>query len=67
MIELKTYQDVHFAFARANAPSKREVAAAMGMRAETFSNHIRHRDASVDSAWSKRFNEAWEKAIKNGK
>ena len=66
MIAIKIYQDVHTAFAQANAPLKRDVAIAMGMRPETFSNHIRHRDARVTSAWAKRFNEAWDEAATNG-
>ena len=60
MIVIKVYQDVHTAFARADAPFKRDVAIAMGMRPETFSNHIRHRDARVTSVWAKRFNDAWD-------
>ena len=62
MIQIKIYQDVHAAFARADAPLKRTVAIAMGMRPETFSNHIRHRDARVTSVWAKRFNAAWDEA-----
>ena len=66
-MEIKVYQDVHTAFARADAPLKRNVAIAMGMRPETFSNHIRHRDARVSLVWAKRFNEAWDEASNDGK
>jgi len=55
MKQPRIYEDVHIAFAKMDAPLKRDVARAMQMRAETFSNHIRHRDAKVDPSWSKRF------------
>ena len=60
----RTYEDVHIAFAKMNAPLKKEVAALMGMRPETFSNHVRHRDAKVDPLWSKRFVAAYRAASK---
>jgi 4-carboxymuconolactone decarboxylase len=61
VVDIKRYEDVHVAFARSGAPFKKDIARAMGMRAETFSIHIRHQDAKVSPAWSKRFNDAWEK------
>jgi len=59
-IDIRTYQDVHMAFARMGAPLKKEVAKAMGMRAETFSVHIRPRDSRASAEWAKRFNDAWD-------
>ena len=64
MRQPRIYEDVHIAFAKMNAPLKQEVAALMGMRPETFSNHIRHRDAKVDPSWSKRFVAAYRAASK---
>ena len=60
MAEFKRYEDIHVAFAKDGAPLKKEVAIAMGMRAETFSIHIRHKDAKVSPEWLERFNDAWE-------
>tara|TARA_R110000824_G_scaffold39466_4_gene119355 strand:- start:95 stop:328 length:234 start_codon:yes stop_codon:yes gene_type:complete len=61
VVVYKRFEDIHVAFARSGAPYKKDIAKAMGMRAETFSIHIRHRDAKVSPAWNKRFNDAWEK------
>jgi len=65
--EFKRYEDIHVAFARSGAPYKKDIAKAMGMRAETFSIHIRHRDAKVSPAWNKRFNDAWEEVTNRAK
>ena len=61
MVVYKRFEDIHVAFARSGAPYKKDIAKAMGMRAETFSIHIRHRDAKVSPAWNKRFTDAWER------
>jgi hypothetical protein len=56
---IRTFQDVHTAFARKDAPLKKQIAKAMGMTPETFSVHIRPRDSRATEEWAKRFNEAW--------
>lgn len=63
---VKRFEDIHVAFAKAGAPLKKEVAKAMGMRAETFSIHIRNHDAKVSPIWAKRFIEAWDQAKEKG-
>ena len=57
---IRTFQDVHMAFARKDAPLKKQVAKAMGMRPETFSVHIRPRDSRATAEWARRFNQAWD-------
>lgn len=64
MTEFKRYEDIHVAFARSGAPYKKDVAKAMGIRAETFSIHIRNKDAKVRPDWLERFNDAWEEVTK---
>jgi hypothetical protein len=61
VVDFKRYEDVHIAFAKIGAPTKKKIAKAMGMRAETFSQHIRHKDARVPPEWLERFNDAWER------
>jgi len=56
---IRTFQDVHLAFARKDAPLKKDIAIAMGMRPETFSVHIRPRDSRATAEWVTRFNRAW--------
>jgi hypothetical protein len=56
---IRTFQDVHLAFARKDAPLKKDIAIAMGMRPETFSVHIRPRDSRATAEWVTRFNQAW--------
>jgi cyclopropane fatty-acyl-phospholipid synthase-like methyltransferase len=63
MPKVRTFEDVHVAFARSGAPQKQDVARHMEMRPETFSNHIRYRDARVPDEWADRFNRAWDAAI----
>lgn len=61
---IRTFQDVHMAFARQGAPLKKDVAIAMGMRPETFSVHIRPRDSRATAEWVTRFNAAWARVTR---
>jgi hypothetical protein len=65
-MRIRTFADVHRAFARRGAPTKQSVAAAMGKRPDVFSREISDWGAQPSEEWVAEFTHAWEQAKEQG-
>lgn len=65
-MKIRTFADVHRAFARRDAPRKQDVAREMGRRPDVFSRDISDWGASPSAEWIEQFNAAWAAAKRRG-